>query len=77
MEQANERHACHRSGMARICGLIPLQGLQSAGHDRGQSERGHQVGHRPSRSGVEVAVDQDGRGVAYRLTLPGHRRGPD
>lgn len=67
----------HWSGMPRICVSIPLQGLQDAGHHRGYPAKGHQVGHRCSRTGVEVAVDQEGRVLAGRVALPRHKLGPD
>lgn len=67
----------HQSGMPRICGPISLQGLQNAGHDKGQTAKRHPVGHRRSRSGVEMVVDQEGRGVACRGALHGHKLGLD
>lgn len=64
-------------GLQRICGQIPLQDLQNVGHHRGQPAKGHQVGHRRSRSGVKMVVDQEGRGVACRAVLPGYKLGLD
>lgn len=58
----------HRSGMPRICSSIPLQDLQDPGHHRSLPSKGHLIGHRRSRSCIEVAVDQEGRGVAHRVS---------
>lgn len=72
MEEANERKR-----VAEDLWANPSAGPTRCWHHRGQPARGHQVGHRRSRSGVKMVVDREGRGTACRVVLPGYKLGLD
>lgn len=78
MEEANERKRVAEGFVGKsLCRAYKMLGITGGQPARGPPARGHQVGHRRSRSGVKMVVDREGRGTACRVVLPGYKLGLD